>query len=220
VLRVVLAINAAMFLVELAAGLLAHSTALLADSADMLGDAIVYGFSLYVIARGPAWQARAALLKGGIMAAFGASILVEVGTKLARGVTPTADLMAGVGLLALAANASVLFFLWRHRADDVNMRSVWLCSRNDVVANAGVLLAALGVALTGSAWPDIAIGLGIAGLFVTSAVEVIRAALRPGATLNHTETLRAMEGASRRHCTSRMGMRRFTRLRPMPSPRK
>lgn len=179
VLRVVLAINAAMFLVELAAGLLAHSTALLADSADMLGDAIVYGFSLYVIARGPARQARAALLKGGIMGAFGAGVLVEVGTKLARGVTPTADLMAGVGLLALAANASVLFFLWRHRADDVNMRSVWLCSRNDVLANVGVLLAALGVALTGSAWPDIAIGLGIAGLFVTSAVEVIRAALRP-----------------------------------------
>ncbi|MGH7307442.1 MAG: cation transporter [Candidatus Rokuibacteriota bacterium] len=175
----VLAINVAMFLVELAAGLVAHSTALLADSADMLGDAIVYGFSLYVIGRGAVWQARAALLKGGIMAAFGAGILVEVGIKLARGVTPSAGLMSGVGLLALAANASVLFFLWRHRADDVNMRSVWLCSRNDVIANAGVLLAALGVALTASAWPDIAIGLGIAALFVTSAVAVIRAALRP-----------------------------------------
>jgi Co/Zn/Cd efflux system component len=178
VLRLVLVINLAMFLVELAAGLLAHSTALLADSADMLGDALVYGFSLYVIGRGAAWQARAALLKGGIMAAFGAGILVEVGTKLTRGVTPSADLMSGVGLLALAANASVLAMLWRHRADDINMRSVWLCSRNDVVANAGVLLAALGVALTGSAWPDIAMGLGIAGLFVTSAVGVIRAAFR------------------------------------------
>jgi len=182
VLRVVLAINVAMFFVELAAGLLAHSTALLADSADMLGDAIVYGFSLYVIGRGPAWQARAALLKGGIMAAFGVGILVEVGTKLARGVTPSADLMSGVGLLALAANASVLLFLWRHRADDINMRSVWLCSRNDVVANAGVILAALGVALTGSAWPDIAVGLAIAALFVISAVDVIRAALRPVAS--------------------------------------
>jgi Co/Zn/Cd efflux system component len=90
--------------------------------------------------------------------------------------------MSGVGLLALAANASVLGFLWRHRADDLNMRSVWLCSRNDVVANAGVILAALAVALTDSAWPDIAIGLAIATLFVASAVEVIRAALRPVAS--------------------------------------
>ncbi len=178
VLRVVLAINAAMFLVELTAGLMAQSTALLSDSADMLGDAVVYGFSLYVIARGPVWQARAALLKGGIMAAFGAGILVEAGTKLARGVTPSADLMSGIGLLALVANASVLVFLWPHRADHLNMRSVWLCSRNDVVANAGVLLAALGVALTGSAWPDVAVGLGIASLFVASAAGVILAAFR------------------------------------------
>jgi Co/Zn/Cd efflux system component len=177
VLRVVLAINVAMFLVEAVAGLLARSTALLADSADMLGDALVYGFSLYVIARGPVWEARAALLKATVMAAFGAGVLVQVGTKLARGLTPDADLMAGIGLLALAANASVLAFLWRHRADDLNMRSVWLCSRNDVIANAGVLLAAGGVALTGSGWPDIAVGVAIAALFMASAVEVGRAAL-------------------------------------------
>jgi Co/Zn/Cd efflux system component len=179
VLRLVLAVNATMFVVELLAGLLAHSTALLADAADMLGDAIVYGFSLFVIARRPAWQTRAVLLKGGIMAAFGVGILVEVGTKLARGVIPSAGVMSGVGLLALVANASMLFLLWRHRADDLNMRSVWLCSRNDVTANVGVLVAALGVGLTGSAWPDVAVGLLIAGLFVTSAAAVIRAALRP-----------------------------------------
>src|SRR5687768_6800620 len=93
VLHVVLWINAAMFLVELVAGLVAHSTALLADSVDMLGDAIVYGFSLYVIGRGAAWQARAALLKGGIMAVFGLGILVEIAMKLARGLTPEAPLM-------------------------------------------------------------------------------------------------------------------------------
>ena len=179
ILRVVLGINMGMFLVELVAALLAHSTALLADSADMLGDAIVYAFSLYVIARGPEWQARAALLKGGLMAAFGAGVLVEVATKLAQGVTPNPSVMSGVGLLALAANASVLLMLRPHRGDDLNMRSVWLCSRNDVVANLGILLAALGVALSGSAWPDIAVGLGIAALFVTSAVDVIRAAIRP-----------------------------------------
>lgn len=113
------------------------------------------------------------------MAAFGIGVLIEVGGKLARGVTPDAGLMSGIGLLALAANVSVLLFLWRHRADDLNMRSVWLCSRNDVLANLGVLAAALGVQLTGAAWPDIAIGLGIAALFVASAVDVIRAARRP-----------------------------------------
>ena len=179
VLMIVLAVNLIMFAVEFAGGVLARSTALLADSADMLGDSIVYGFSLYVIARGPVWQARAALLKGGIMAVFGIGVLIEVTAKLASGITPGADLMSTVGLLALAANASVLAVLWRHRADDLNLRSVWLCSRNDVLANVGVLLAALGVALTDSPWPDVAVGLAIAALFMTSAVDVIRAALRP-----------------------------------------
>jgi Co/Zn/Cd efflux system component len=177
-LQIVLAINATMFVVELVAGFLAHSTALLADSVDMLGDAIVYGFSLYAISRGPRWQARAALLKGGVMAAFGLGVLGEVATKLARGLVPAVEVMTGIGLLALVANASVLVFLWRHRADDLNMRSAWLCSRNDVVANAGVLLAAGGVAVTGSAWPDIVVGLAIAGLFAASAREVIVAARR------------------------------------------
>jgi len=186
VLHIVLWINATMFLVELVAGLLAHSTALFADSVDMLGDAIVYGFSLYVIGRGAAWEARAALLKGGIMAAFGLGVIVEVMLKLARGLTPEANVMWGVGLLALAANASVLLFLWHHRADDINMRSVWLCSRNDVVANAGVLLAALGVTLTGSAWPDVVIGLVIAALFVASATSVLRAALRVTPAPSHS----------------------------------
>ena len=177
VLQVVLWINAAMFVAELAAGVLAHSTALIADSVDMLGDAIVYGFSLYVIGRGPEWQARGALLKGGIMAIFGAGVLLEVVAKLARGLTPEASIMWVAALVALAANGSVLGLLWRHRGDDVNMRSAWLCSRNDVTANAGVLVAALGVGLTGSAWPDILIGLAIAALFVLSAAAVIRQAL-------------------------------------------
>jgi len=168
VLQVVLAINAAMFLIEFLAGLLAHSTALLADSVDMLGDAIVYGL----------WQGRGALLKGAIMAAFGGAVLVEVALKIARGLVPAADLMSAIGVVALAANASVLVFLWRHRSDDINMRSAWLCSRNDVIANAAVVLAAGGVALSGSAWPDIVVGLAIAALFSASAVEVIRKARR------------------------------------------
>jgi Co/Zn/Cd efflux system component len=178
VLQVVLAVNAAMFLVEFGAGVLAHSTALLADSVDMLGDAIVYGFSLYVVGRGAVWQARGALLKGAVMAAFGAGVLVEVAVKLARGFVPGVELMSAVGVFALAANSAVLGFLWRHRADDINMRSAWLCSRNDVAANGAVVLAAGGVALTGAAWPDIVVGLAIAALFGTSAVEVIRRARR------------------------------------------
>jgi Co/Zn/Cd efflux system component len=177
VLRVVLWINVAMFLVEAAAGLLAHSTALLADSADMLGDAIVYGFSLYVVARGPAWKARGALLKGITMAAFGATVLAQAATKIIGGAVPVAETMGAIGAMALAANVVCLALLWPRRTDDVNMRSAWTCSLNDVAGNVGVLLAGAGVALTGRAWPDIAVGLVIAGLFLASAAAVIRDAL-------------------------------------------
>jgi Co/Zn/Cd efflux system component len=132
---------------------------------------------LYVVARAAVWQARAALLKGVMMAGFGIGIVAEIVIKLARGLTPEAAIMWTVACAALVANASVLVLLWRHRADDINMRSAWLCSRNDVIANSGVLLAALGVGLSGSAWPDILLGLGIAALFGLSAVGVIREAL-------------------------------------------
>jgi Co/Zn/Cd efflux system component len=178
VLQTVLAINATMFLVESTAGVLAHSTALLADSLDMLGDAFVYGFSLYVLGRGARWQARAALLKGAIMGAFGLGVTAEVILKAVRGVVPTAEVIGGIGLLALAANLVCLGLLLRHRRDDLNLRSTWLCSRNDVIANAGVLVAAAGVAVTGSAWPDIAIGGIIAGVFAASALGVLRDASR------------------------------------------
>jgi Co/Zn/Cd efflux system component len=178
VLRVVLLINVVMFLAEVIAALVAHSTALLADGVDMLGDAIVYGFSLYVVARAPIWQARGAMLKGLIMAAFGIGVLVEVAFKIARGIVPATDVMATFGMIALGANVCCLMLLSRHKADDVNMRSAWICSRNDVVANIGVLVAAVAVTLTGSAWPDVAIGLAIAALFGGSAVKVLRDALR------------------------------------------
>jgi Co/Zn/Cd efflux system component len=176
VLQAVLWINAGMFLAELVAGVLANSTALVADSADMLGDAIVYGFSLYVVARGAVWQARAALLKGLIMAAFGVGVLVQVVVKLLAGLAPSAEVMGGIGALALAANGVCLALLWRRRADDINMRSAWVCSLNDVVGNTAVLVASAAVALTGSGWPDIIVGLLIAALFGASAVRVVRAA--------------------------------------------
>jgi len=178
VLQLVLALNAAMFVVELGAGIRGHSTSLVADSVDMLGDAIVYGASLAALGRGVLWQARVALAKGLIMAAFGIGVLAEVGAKLSRGLMPAADVMGSIGLLALAANAVCLALLWRHRADDLNMRSAFVCSLNDVAGNAGVLLASAGVGLLGSAWPDIAVGLLIAGMFGASAVGVIARARR------------------------------------------
>jgi Co/Zn/Cd efflux system component len=178
VLRAVLGINTGMFLLESAAGVLAHSTALFADSVDMLGDAVVYGFSLYVVARGPVWQARAALLKGIIMAAFVAGILVQVGLKIVYGLQPVAEVMGAVGLLALAANLLCLGLLRARRGDDLNMRSAWLCSRNDVVGNAAVLVAAALVALSGSPWPDTVVGLSLAAMFSRSAVQIVREAIR------------------------------------------
>lgn len=171
-LKIVLAINAVMFGVEATAGWLAGSTALLADSLDMLGDALVYGFSLYVLARDDRWKAISAFIKGGIMAGFGVFVLAQAIYKMLNPEVPHFQTIELIGLLALAANAYCLFLLWKHRADDVNMRSVWLCSRNDIIANTSVLLAGAGVWLTASQWPDLIVGLGIAALFLRSAVHV------------------------------------------------
>ncbi|HKK05008.1 MAG TPA: cation transporter [Gammaproteobacteria bacterium] len=173
-LRLVLVINAAMFAVELTAGLLSGSLSLLADSLDMLGDALVYGFSLYVVARGARMKAFAALSKGAVMAAFGLFVLGQAVYKVVYPQVPGFETIGLVGLAALAANGLCLALLWRHRGDDINMRSVWLCSRNDIIANVSVLCAAAGVWLTQSAWPDILVGLAIAGLFLRSALSVLR----------------------------------------------
>jgi cation diffusion facilitator family transporter len=173
-LRTVLGVNLGMFAVELGAGLLAGSVALVADSMDMLGDAFVYALSLYAVSRGARWKARAALLKGIIMGAFGLFVLAQATYRALVPVPPEAVTMGAVGLLALAANALCLWLLWRHRADDVNMRSVWLCSRNDIVANASVLGAAALVAVSASPWPDIVVGLALAMLWLRSSAGVVR----------------------------------------------
>ena len=175
-LRIVLALNAVMFVVELVAGLMAGSVSLLADSLDMLGDALVYAFSLWVIGRGLAWKARAAAAKAGVMAAFGLFVLAELVYKLIEPQTPAYETMGAIGLLALIVNAGCFLLLWRHRAEDINMRSVWLCSRNDLYANSAVLLAALAVGLTASPWPDLVVGAFICALFLHSAWDVARAA--------------------------------------------
>lgn len=178
VLWIVLTVNAVMFFVEFAAGWYARSTALLGDSLDMLGDALVYGFSLWVLHRGETWRARAALSKGLVQLAFGLAVLVEAGFKLQAGVVPASSWMAGIGTLALVANLGCFHLLWAHRSDDLNMRSTWLCSRNDLVANSAVLVAAGLVAWTGTLWPDLIVGLGIAALFLRTSFSVIRDSLR------------------------------------------
>jgi cation diffusion facilitator family transporter len=170
----VLGINASMFGVELVVGLLAASTALLADSTDMLGDALVYAFSLLVVGRSVRWRAGAALLKGIIMAGFGLVVLAQAGYRFFVPEIPDFRMMGITGVLALAANATCLLLLTRHRHDDLNMRSTWLCSRNDIIANVGVLVAAAAVFATGSRWPDLAIGLGITAVYGRSAVSVLR----------------------------------------------
>jgi Co/Zn/Cd efflux system component len=130
------------------------------------------------VARGAAWQARAALLKGLIMAAFGAGVLVQVTLKLVHGLAPSGDVMGAIGLLALVANLACLGLLWARRGDDINMRSAWVCSRNDVVGNVAVLLAAALVLVTGSPWPDVIVGLAVAALVSQSAVRIVREATR------------------------------------------
>ncbi|MDP2983154.1 MAG: cation transporter [Candidatus Latescibacter sp.] len=177
-LKIVLGINAVMFAVELTAGLISGSISLLADSLDMLGDALVYSFSIYVVARGARLKAVAALFKSGIMAVFGLFVLGQAGYKIFFPHVPVFETIGAVGLLALAANSLCLGLLWRHRSDDINMSSVWLCSRNDIFANTSVLFAAFGVWFTRSGWPDIIVGLAIAALFLRSALTVLRRAAK------------------------------------------
>ena len=177
-LKIVLAINAAMFVVELTAGLIGHSVSLVADSLDMMGDALVYGFSLYVVARDARMKAKAALFKGLIMLGFGLFVLGQTVYRIAVPQLPMFEAIGAIGLLALAANGMCFYLLWRHREDDINMSSVWLCSRNDIIANVSVLFAAAGVWLTQSGWPDIAVGLALAALFLRSALHVLRESLK------------------------------------------
>ena len=177
VLKAVLAINLAMFLVEFASGVFARSTALMADSLDMLGDATVYGFSLYVLHRSEKWKATAALLKGVIIIAFGISVLVEASSKLLSDLLPNAAAIGGIGVMALAANGVCLLLLTRFRDYDINMRSTWVCSRNDIVSNVGVILGGIAVGLSGSKWPDVIVGLAIALLFLRSAWPILTEAI-------------------------------------------
>ncbi len=177
VLIVVMFINLAMFVAEFSGGFVARSSALMADSVDMLGDAFVYALSLYALHRGARWEAGAAMVKGGIILVFGLAIIAEIADKIVNGVPPSSTLMLAFGSTALVANFICLALLWRFRRTNVNMSSTFECSRNDVASNIGVLMAAGLVAVTGSAWPDIAVGGVIALIFLRSAWKVLAEAI-------------------------------------------
>lgn len=176
VLWIALFANLAMFAVELVASVWSGSSALAADAADFLGDSANYALSLGAIALGGAWISRVALLKGTAMSVYGVGVMAYAAWRAWLGVPPEPLTMGVVGTLALAVNFSVAALLYRFRGGDANMRSVWLCTRNDVIANLGVLLAAAGVFGTGTIWPDVAVAAMLAMLGLSSGRIVIRQA--------------------------------------------
>lgn len=176
VLWIALIANAAMFLVEVVAAAWSGSSALAADAGDFLGDSANYALSLGAIALGGAWISRVALLKGAVMSVYGIAVLGYAAWRIWLGVAPEPITMGVVGVLALLVNLGVAALLYRFRDGDANMQSVWLCTRNDVIANIAVLVAAAGVVGTGTLWPDVAVAAMLAALGVSSGRVVLRRA--------------------------------------------
>lgn len=176
VLWIALIVNAVMFAVELTGGMRAESASLLADAVDFFGDAANYAISLVVLGMALAWRARAALLKGLTMGAFGLFVLGRAGWSMAAGTVPEPITMGAIGSLALVANVAVALMLYAWRDGDANMRSVWLCSRNDAISNLAVMGAAMGVFGTGRSWPDLAVAVVMGLLALTAARAVVRQA--------------------------------------------
>jgi Co/Zn/Cd efflux system component len=195
VLWAALFINIAMFAVELVSGLRAGSVSLLADAVDFFGDAANYGISLLVLGMALSWRARAALLKGLSMGAFGIFVLGRAAWSAAAGTVPEPVTMGAIGALALLANVSVAAMLYTWREGDANMRSVWLCSRNDAIGNLAVMTAALGVFGTGSAWPDLAVAAVMGVLALTTARSVIQQARAELRSLRAPAALAPKHGA-------------------------
>lgn len=176
VLWIALILNAAMFAVEIVGGLKSGSVSLLADAVDFAGDAANYALSLAVLSMGLLWRARAAWIKGATMGAYGAFVLGKAAWAAAAGSAPEPITMGAIALLALAVNAGVAVMLFSFREGDANLRSVWLCSRNDAIGNVAVGIAALGVFGTGTAWPDLVVASVMATLALTASVSVLRQA--------------------------------------------
>lgn len=183
VLWIVIALNAGMFVVEMVAGHLGASQALKADALDFLADATTYGISLAVIGRPLIWRSRAALLKGASLALMALWVLGSTAWQVLGTGRPEAEVMGLVGLLALAVNLTSVLLLLRWREGDANVRSVWLCSRNDSIGNVAVMLAALGVLGTNTGWPDLVVAAIMAGLFLVSAVKILHQAADEKASL-------------------------------------
>lgn len=173
-LWIALVVNAAMFVVELAAGLQAGSVSLLADAIDFAGDAANYGLSLAVLSMAVVWRSRAAWIKGATMFGYGLFVLAKAAWVLRSGSVPEPLTMGAVAFVAMLANVGVAALLYAWRNGDANMRSVWICSRNDALSNVAVMLAAAGVFGTGSAWPDLAVAAIMAGLALTGGAQVMR----------------------------------------------
>ena len=176
-LYMVLRINAVMFFVIAAGALYGNSTALLADSLDNLGDALTYGLSLYAVSRGAVVKAKVALFKGALIFLAACVVAAQIAYKLVVPSVPLFEVMGLFSLLGLAANSLCLYLLWRHRHDDVNMSSVWECSRNDIASNLSVFVAAGVVWVTGSGWADLVVALGLVWLLFRSAFRVISSAM-------------------------------------------
>lgn len=175
-LLMVLGINAVMFFVIVAAAFYGNSTALLADSLDNLGDALTYSLSLYAVSSSTTVKAKVALFKGGLIALAAAAVAGQIAYKFFVPSLPIFEVMGTFSLLGLAANSVCLFLLWRHRHEDVNMSSVWECSRNDIASNLSVFVAAGAVWFVGSGWPDILVALALVCLLIRSAIRVITSA--------------------------------------------
>ncbi len=173
VLKKVMWINYSVFLIEFICGYYAKSTALMADSLDLLGDAAIYGISWYAISQGPVWNAKAGFYKGLIMAMFGFFVLGQAVYRAIAGTVPFSITVTSVGFLALVANLICMMMLYKFRKADLNMRSTWLCSRNDIFANVAVLVSAGLVAITGSGMPDVVVGFLIAALYLKTAYDVL-----------------------------------------------
>ena len=176
VLIAVLAINLVMFAVEAAVGLFSGSRALRADALDFLGDAATYGITLWALGQSLTWRFRAARIKGFSLLLLGLLVLADSLVSLITGAAPPGGMMSGIGALALVANLTSLMLLVRYRQGDANIRSAWLCTRNDVLANISVIVAGLLVLASGSHWPDVLVAMAIAGLFCHSAVSILRQA--------------------------------------------
>jgi len=185
ILLMVFVINLGMFFLEVGSGFIARSSTLIADSLDMLADAFVYGLSLYVLKENHIIKARASLVKGILMFLLGAYVVSEGVYKILYPILPSGETISLIGVIALIANLTCFALLWKHKNDDLNLKSAWICSRNDVTTNVVVILAGFLVLYFQSMWPDIIVGLGMTLIVFNSSAQIIKEALHQSHLIGH-----------------------------------